>query len=107
MKYIITENQQLRLRNTISQLLDTELVAGSKVICEIKVYNVDEEEDDYEKGLRFDIHVYLNEIYANTRTGGWYGFNVSTNKQIIRLLRNWFGLNEDQYYISTFSKDCK
>jgi choline kinase len=105
MKYIITENQQLRLRNTISQLLDSEIVASSNVVCKIKVHLVDEEEEDYEKGLRFDIHVFLNEQY--TRTGGWYGFVVATNKKIIKLLRDWFGLNENQYSISITAKDCK
>jgi hypothetical protein len=103
MKYIITEDQQLRLRSTISQLLDSEF-ESSNVICEIKVHLVDEEEEDYEKGLRFDIYVFLNGQY--TRTGGWYGFVVATKKKIIRILRDWFGLNEDQYYISTLEKEC-
>jgi choline kinase len=104
MKYIITENQQLRLKSTISQLLDSEIVASSNVVCEIKVHLVDEEEEDYENGLRFDIYVFLNEEYV--KTGGMYGFIVATKKKINRVLHTWFGLNENQYVISTSSKNC-
>jgi hypothetical protein len=41
MKYIITENQNERLRMLMSELLENEF-AGTNVVCEIKVFNVDD-----------------------------------------------------------------
>ena len=87
----------------MSELLENEF-AKNNVVCEIKVYNVDEEDEEYEHGLRYDIHVFFNEKY--TRTGGMYGFVVATNKKINKLLFNWFGLSIGDYYVSTSSKDC-
>jgi hypothetical protein len=107
MKFIIAENQQIRLRNTISKLLDTEF-GNSEAVCEIKVYTVDEEEEDYQNGLRFDIYVYFNEnYYRNLETGtGIYRLILDTKKNISNMFHDWFGLNQNQYVISTSSKNC-
>jgi hypothetical protein len=105
MKYIITENQQNSLKKSISELLNYKF-KNSKVVCNIIVHDVDMEDNDYEyeKGLRYDIYVYLNNSFVGT--GGIYGFRISTEKQIKRLLSNWFGLNDNEYYISIYTKDC-
>jgi hypothetical protein len=113
MKYIITENQQNSLKKSMSELLNYKF-KNSKVVCNIIVHDVDMEDNDYEyeKGLRYDIYVYLNNSFVGTGnnsfvgTGGIYGFRISTEKQIKRLLSNWFGLNDNEYYISIFTKDC-
>jgi len=105
MRYIITENQQQRMRKMILELLENEF-AESNVVCEIKVYDVDEEEKDYEveRGLKYDIFVYLNEKF--TRAGGIYGFTVATDKKINKILSGWLGLSENEYYVSILVKDC-
>ncbi len=105
MKYIITENQQERMRKRIFELLNYE-VRESNVICKIEVLHPDEEENDYEieKGLKYDIIVYLNESF--TRTGGIYGFKIATEKKLKRLLLDWFGLGGNEYSIWTLVREC-
>lgn len=105
MKIIITEDQQERMRSRISELLNYEF-RESNVICKIEVHLPDEEEKDYEieKGLKYDIVVYLNESF--TRIGGIYGFRVGTEKKIKKLLSNWFNLDENEYSIWILVRDC-
>jgi hypothetical protein len=105
MKYIITENQQEKMMKHISELLNDKF-KDSSVICEIKVFSPDEEEYDYEveKGLKYDITVFINEKF--TRTGGIYGFKIATEKKIKKILHNWLGIEDNEYYIWTLVKDC-
>lgn len=105
MKIIITEDQQERMRSRISELLNHEF-RESNIICKIEVRPPDEEENDYEieKGLKYDIIVYLNESF--TRTGGIYGFRVGTEKKIKKLLSNWFDLDENEYSIWILVREC-
>jgi len=106
MKYIITESQQERMRKRISELLNDKF-KESNVICDIVVREIDEEEYDYEieRGLKYDIFVYLNEAFVRAG-GGVFGFRVATTKKIKRMLSDWLNLNENEYYISTLVKDC-
>jgi hypothetical protein len=89
----------------MSEILNNEF-EKTNIVCGVTVHEVDEEEFDYEvnKGLKYDIFVFLNEKF--TRTAGVYGFTVSTTKKINCILSDWFGLTEDEYYISILVKDC-
>jgi hypothetical protein len=97
MKYIITENQNERLRMLMSELLENEF-AKNNVVCEIKVFNVDDGVFNYK------IHVFYNERYE--KHGAFYQFVETTKKKIHKVLSNWFNLSEDEYYISSFMNEC-
>ena len=103
MKYIITEEQQKSLRTHMLELLNYSF-KDSNVICEIKVTDVEEDDDDYNDGLRYDIYVFINSSF--TRTVGVYGFKVATQRKIDTLMKDWMGLNETEYYVSISTKDC-
>jgi hypothetical protein len=103
MKYIITEGQQKRMIKHISDILNYEF-EKTKIVCGVTVEEVGEDDEDYNDGLRYDIFVSFNEKY--TRTAGIYGFRVATERKIREMLRNWFGLGKDEYYISIIVKDC-
>jgi hypothetical protein len=103
MKYVITEEQQKSLRNHMLELLNYSF-KDSNVICEIKVNDVEEDDDDYNDGLRYDIYVFINSSF--TRAVGIYGFKVATQRKIDSLMEDWFGLNENEYYVSISTKDC-
>jgi hypothetical protein len=105
MKYIITENQHKRIMNRMSEILNYEF-EKTNIVCGVTVQEVDEEEFDYEvdKGLKYDIFVTFNEKF--TRAAGIHGFKVATERKIRKLLRDWFGLDNYEYYISSIVKDC-
>jgi len=105
MKYIITENQQEKMMKHISELLNDKF-KDSSVICGITVKEFDDEEFDEEiaNGLKYDIIVYINEKF--TRTGGIHGFRIVTEKKIKKILHNWLGIEDNEYYIWTLVKDC-
>lgn len=79
MKYIITEEQQKSLRTHILELLKYNF-KDSNVICEINVTDVEENDYDYNDGLRYDIYVFINSSF--TRNVGIYGFEVATQRKI-------------------------
>jgi hypothetical protein len=105
MKYIITENQHKRIIRKMSEILNNEF-EKTNIVCGITVQEVDVEKFDYEvdKGLKYDIFVSFNEKY--TRTAGLHGFKVATDMKIRKILRDWFGLDNYEYYISSIVKDC-
>jgi len=103
MKYIITEEQQKSLKNHMLELLNYSF-KDSNVVCEIKVTDVEEDDDDYNDGLRYDIYVFINSSF--TRAVGIYGYKVATQRKIDSLMGDWFGLNENEYYVSISTKDC-
>lgn len=103
MKYIITEEQQKSLRTHILELLKYNF-KDSNVICEINVTDVEENDYDYNDGLRYDIYVFINSSF--TRNVGIYGFEVATQRKINTLMKDWMGLNETEYDISISAKDC-
>jgi hypothetical protein len=103
MKYIITEEQQKSLKNHMLELLNYSF-KDSNVVCEIKVTDVEEDDDDYNDGLRYDIYVFINSSF--TRAVGIYGYKVATQRKIDSLMEDWFGLNETEYYVSISTKDC-
>jgi hypothetical protein len=103
MKYVITEEQQKSLRNHMLELLNYSF-KDSNVVCEIKVTDVEEDDDDYNDGLRYDIYVFINSSF--TRAVGIYGYKVATQRKIDSLMGDWFGLNENEYYVSISTKDC-
>jgi hypothetical protein len=103
MKYIITEEQQKSLKNHMLELLNYSF-KDSNVVCEIKVTDVEEDDDDYNDGLRYDIYVFINSSF--TRAVGIYGYKVATERKIDSLMEDWFGLNKNEYYVSISTKDC-
>ena len=105
MKIIITEEQakNLRMKEAIRKILNMEF-KNSNIICEIVVKDIDEEEEDYDNGMRYDIWVYLNEKFV--RNVGIYGFRIATTKKINKALLDWLGLDKSKYYISIVAKDC-
>jgi hypothetical protein len=106
MKYIISEEQQDRIKKRMLELLKN-YTKDSKVICDIKIYEVDEEEYDYEieKGLKYDIHMILDERYV--KTGGIYGFTTASKKKVEKILSTWFGLKPEEYYVTVYAKECE
>jgi hypothetical protein len=103
MKYIITEEQQKSLKNHMLELLNYSF-KDSNIVCEIKVTDVEEDDDDYNDGLRYDIYVFINSSF--TRAVGIYGYKVATQRKIDTLMEDWFGLNSTEYYVSISAKDC-
>jgi hypothetical protein len=108
MKYIITESQQERIKKRISEFLN-EKFTNSLFVCEINVYDVDEEEYDYEveKGLKYDIYISLShnltKIYNQP---GVDGLKKGIKMKISQTLSDWFGLDINEYYIGFLSKEC-
>jgi hypothetical protein len=103
MKYIITEGQQKRMIKHISDILNYEF-EKTKIVCGVTVEEFGEDDEGYNDGLRYYIFVSFNEKY--TRTAGIFGFRIATERKIREMLRNWFGLEKDEYFISTLVKDC-
>jgi len=103
MKYIITENQHKRIIKRMSEILNNEF-EKTNIICGITIQEVDKDDDEYNEGLKYDIFVSFNDKF--TRAAGLYGFKVATERKIRKLLRDWFGLENYEYYISSFVKDC-
>lgn len=104
MKYIITETQQKRMVRHISEILNNEF-EKTNIICGVTVQEVGEEDFDMEHpDLKYDIFVAFNEKY--TRTAGLYGFKVATERKIRQKLRDYLGLENYEYFISTIVKDC-
>jgi len=105
MKYIITENQlkKLKMREVISNILNKEF-KDSNIVCNIIVHDVDMEEDDYKKGLKYDIYAYLKKSFMSKE--GNIGYLITTEKKIERLLSSWFDMKDNEYYITTLVKDC-
>jgi hypothetical protein len=105
MKYIITENQHKRIMKRMSEILNDEF-EKTNIVCGVTVQEVDEEEFDMDRhpDLKYDIFVSFNDKF--TRAAGLYGFKVATERKIRKLLRDWFGLENYEYYISTLVKDC-
>jgi len=103
MKYVITEEQQKSLKNHMLELLNYSF-KDSNIVCEIKVTDVEEDDDDYNDGLRYDIYVFINSSF--TRAVGIYGYKVATQRKIDSLMEDWFGLNKNEYYVSISAKDC-
>jgi len=103
MKYIITENQHKRIMRRMSEILNNEF-EKTNIICSITIQEVDKDDDDYNEGLKYDIFVSFNDKF--TRAAGLYGFKVATERKIRKILRDWFGLENYEYYISSIVKDC-
>jgi hypothetical protein len=104
MKYIITEGQQKRMVKHISDILNNEF-EKTNIICGVTVQEVDEEDFDMEHpDLKYDIFVSFNDKY--TRAAGLYGFKVATERKIRQKLRDYLGLENYEYFISTLVKDC-
>ena len=103
MKYIITENQHKRIIKRMSEILNNEF-EKTNIICGITIQEVDKDDDEYNEGLKYDIFVSFNDKF--TRAAGLYGFKVATERKIRKLLRDWFGLENYEYHISSIVKDC-
>jgi len=103
MKYIITENQHKRIIKRMSEILNNEF-EKTNIVCGITIQEVDKDDDEYNEGLKYDIFVSFNDKF--TKAAGLYGFKVATERKIRKLLRDWFGLENYEYYISSFVKDC-
>ena len=107
MKYIITEDQQDRLISRMSEIINNKF-RDSNIVCEIIVQEADSEEIDgfdFFKGrLKYDVIAHLNQKYISG--AGMYGMRVSTQKQIKKILIDWFGLEEDEFYVWVLIREC-
>jgi len=109
MKLSIKESQYQFLVKNIENILNSKFVEDSRLICEIKVYEVDPEEkgNEIEQGLKFDIYVYfaINNMMVYNQAG-FYGIRKGVEMRIKKYLSKLFGLDEHEYFIGFGVKDC-
>jgi hypothetical protein len=108
MKIIITESQQEYMRTMLNQILPEKFVKNSGMICDIKIYEVDEDEKDYEveRGLKYDIYVHLTRSIIKFPDLGQQGIKAGIRKKLDTFLQDWMGLDSEEYYIGFLLKDC-
>ena len=97
------------MRKRLYEILNEKFAMNSNFICEIKVHKIDEEE--YENGvdreLKYDIMIYLNvDLLKVYNHAGSYGLRLGVIKKVTAFLNDWMGLNPQEYFLGTSSKEC-
>lgn len=106
MKILITENQLEVLRERLSEILNERFAESSNIVCAIKVFNVDPEENDY-IGLKFDIRINVNiDLFKTYNPSGVWGLSEGISKKISGFLNDWMGLEPNEYNLSISAQKC-
>ena len=105
MKYIITENQNIRIIKTMSELLN-EKFKDSRFVCGIEITPIDKE-DEPETMQDYDIMVYMKLNFVKVyNLAGYEGMKKGVKLKIKYVLKDWFGFDEDKFYVGFSVKDC-
>jgi len=108
MKYIISKNQQEKLSKIIDLSLKQFFLQDSQLICDIKCYVVDETEPGYDgDGLLFDIYIKLklSEMKRFNHLGQ-RNIQVAIENRVEKLLKDFFSLQTNQFFIGFLSETC-
>jgi hypothetical protein len=105
MKYIITEEQNIRIIKTMSEILK-EKFKDSRFVCGIEITPINKE-DLPETMQDYDIMVYLKNDWVKLyNVPGYEGIKKGIKIRIKYALLDWFGFDEDKYYVGFSRKDC-
>lgn len=99
MKYIITEEQNLRMIHKMEKLINLHF-EGHPGICEIKITPIDPEDESDDL---FDVWVHINEEYILS-LGEILQSTGKIKYEVRKFIIDWFGT--DKFYVSTMVREC-